>query len=64
MLVKREKWDHAVWLVSTHMAEDRGSLPHEERWAAVESLRSFEQDPSRDTNSPRLKALLSAHGVI
>lgn len=64
MLVKREKWDKAVWLVSTHMADDRGSLPKEERLSAVEAIRSFEEDPNRDTNRPRLKALLSAHGVI
>lgn len=64
MRVDRDKWERAVWLVSNEMAEAHGSLPHEERWAAIESIRSFEEDPSRDTNRPRMKALLTAHDLV
>jgi len=64
MRVNRNKWERAVWLVSNELAEAHGSLPHEERWPAVEAIRSFEEDAGRDTNRPRLKALLTAHGLV
>lgn len=57
-MFEKKEWERALGRVSCAMADEKGTLPHEERLCAEFSLRSYEEDKQRKQNRPRLYALV------
>lgn len=56
--LKGKSREIAIARISGEMADKNGTLPHEERWMATQSLQDYEDSDARQLHRPLMRSLL------